>query len=102
MVFLPTIEATPNKIRMDSNNYIFLTEILGMPQQETKDIEGTVVSVFGIEVDMNLFKLRFPRNNLHKVCELAVAILNKKSIILFKAWMMTRFLSFCAKVVRLD
>lgn len=87
---------------MDSNNYTFLIDILGIPQYGTKDIEGTVVPVFGIEIDMNLFTLRFLRDNLYKVCELALAILNKKSIILFKSLMTTCFLSFCAKVVRLD
>lgn len=67
MAFLPSVEATLDRIRRKSNNYARHTVILWIPRYETKDIEGTIVSVFVIEIDMYLFALRLSRNKFHKV-----------------------------------
>ncbi len=98
---LPEFKATPDKIWVERNNYIGLTDIFEIPWQETKDLERMVVSVFGIEIDTNLFTARLPRDNLHKECELSAAELIKQIMTLLKAKKLTGLLCFCTKVIRL-
>ncbi len=85
VALLPKVKATLDRIRMESDNYIRLKDILGIPQKETKDLEETVVLVFSIEVDTNLFILDLPLDKSHKACELLATELNQKSITLLEA-----------------
>lgn len=102
MAFLPIVKVTPDSIRIDTNNYICLTDILGIFRYRTKNLEGIVVSIIGIEIDINLFTERLPRNNLNIECELLKAMLKKRRMMLLGAYTLTSCLSFCAKVVWLD
>ncbi len=101
MAFFPAVEATLDRIRMKSNNYACLIDNLEIPQQEIKNLEGTLVPIFGIEVDTNLFTMHLTSDILYKVCKLSVSALNKKSITVLEAETLTGLLSFNAKVVRL-
>ncbi len=101
MALLPSAKATPDRILMESDNYARLTDIFGVPRQETKDLEGTIVSVLDIEIDTNLFTTRLQHDELHKKCELSAPALNKQRMTLLGVQMLTCFLSFCAKAVRL-
>ena len=67
----------------------------------TKDVEGTVVPVFGIKVDKNSFMTRFQCDKLHKAYKLAAVALNKQSMMLLETKTLTGFLFLFAKVVRL-
>lgn len=102
MAFLSEIEATLDRIWMKSNNHARFTEIFAILEQETKNIEGTIVSVFGIEVDTNFFTGLFFRNKLYKAFVLAAAMLNKQSMTLLEAETLTSFLFCYVKVVYLD
>lgn len=84
MALLPAVEATPDRIGMESNQYARFTGIFGIPRKERKDLERTEVPVFGIEVNKNLFITCLSRNKLHKACELSAAVSNKQSITLLK------------------
>lgn len=42
-----------------------------------KDLDGTIVPIFRIEVELNLFTSRPLHNKLHDVCELAAEALKK-------------------------
>ena len=86
---------------MKNNNNARFTDILGILWHDTKDLEGTVVPVFDIKVDTNLFTTRLSRDKLHKACEFSASVLKKQRMTLFEAKTLTGFLSFCAKVVRL-
>lgn len=55
-------------------------DIFGIPRQEAKDLEETVVAVLDIKVSTTIFTLRFQRNKIYKVCELAEAIFKKEGI----------------------
>ena len=101
VAFFPAVEATFDRIRIKSNNYACLIDILEIPQQEIKNLEGTLVPIFGIEVDTNLFTMRLTSDILYKVCELSVSASNKKSITVLEAETLIGLLSFNAKVVRL-
>lgn len=101
MALLPAIKATLDRIRMKSNNYTYLTDIPGIPRHETKDLEGTIGSIFGINIDTNLFTTHFLLNKLYEIYELASTTRNTKRIILFEAQTLTGFPLFCAKVMHL-
>lgn len=79
MVLLPAVNATPNRIQIQNDNYIRFTNILGIPPYGTKDLERTLVPVFDIEVDTNFFTVCLQCNNPHKAFELFDAALNKQS-----------------------
>lgn len=85
MALLPAIDAKHDKIRIESNNYAHLTDIFGILRQETKDLERTVVHVFSIEVDTNLFTGRFLLDKIYNIYELIKTALNKWSMMLFEA-----------------
>lgn len=82
---------------MKSDNYALLTNIFGILPQETKDLEGTAVSVVGIKIDANFFMVKLPHDKLHRTCELSSATLNKQSMRLLEAKKLNCFLSFCDK-----
>lgn len=63
---LPRIKVTLNQIRIKSNDYCRPTDIFGISWQETKNLEETVVSVFGIKMDTNLFTLSCLYNTLNQ------------------------------------
>lgn len=81
--------------------YNNLTDCLGIPRNESKDAEGTIVSVLGIELDTNLFTARLPEKKLHRAIEATKAALIQQSLTLREAQSLTGFLSFCARAVRL-
>ncbi len=61
------VKATLDRIWIKSINYACLIEIHGIPWQETKDLETTVMPILGIEIETNFFTLRFLRDKFHKV-----------------------------------
>lgn len=50
---IPAFSATAEKLDQNNNGCKLLTEYLGILYQDTKDCIGTVISVFGIEIDTN-------------------------------------------------
>ena len=62
---------------------------------------GTIVSVFGIEIDTNLFVARIPADKLQRVRDATREALSKQALTLYEAQSLTGFLSFCAQVFRL-
>ncbi len=55
MTFLPAIEATPKRIRMENNNYSRSTDNLRIFQHEKRDLEETIVLLFGIKLETVLW-----------------------------------------------
>lgn len=43
------------KLGQHNSGYKFLTDCLGIQRQDAKDCMGTIVSVFGIEINTNFF-----------------------------------------------
>ncbi len=54
------------KMTVEKKAYIQLTDLLGISQNNSKDAQGTVVVVFGIEVDTSYFIVRLPKKKLDK------------------------------------
>ena len=62
-VFKPK-EATPSRIKKEARTYIWLTDVLGLLQNDSKDRKRTLVVVFGIEIDNPTFTAQFPKEKL--------------------------------------
>ncbi len=65
----------------------------------TKNLEETVVFIFSIEVDINLFIEPFSPDKIYKISNLATITLNKRSMTLLKAKTLTSSLPFWDKVM---
>lgn len=101
ILIIPAISATTVKLDQYNSGYKLLTGCLGIPPQDAKDCMGTIVSVFGIEIDTNLFVARVPADKQQKAKDATGDALSKESLTLHEAQSLTGFLSFCAQVVRL-
>lgn len=93
--------ATEQRLKEDNRAYCLLTDCLGVPRQDAKDVHGTVVIVFGLEVDTNLFIVRVPADKLARASQATSKALSQSSLTLKEIQSLTGFLSFCAQAVRL-
>ncbi len=88
-------------MKAEAKAYIWLTDLLGMPQNDWKDRERTVVEVFGIEVDTSKFTARPPKGKLEKTKNTTSKILGQKSVSFIDIQSLVGFLWFCSQAVRL-
>lgn len=94
-------KATLSRIRKEARAYIWLTDILGIPRNDSKDCKGTLVVVFGIEIDTFTFTAWLPKEKLDKVISATTKIIKKKSVSFVDMQSLVDFLSFCLQAVRL-
>ncbi len=64
----------------EANAYIWLTDLLSIPRNDSKDCQGIVVTVFGIEVDTPSFMTRSPRDKLEKAILALSKVLSQKAV----------------------
>ncbi len=64
----------------EANAYVWLTDLLGLPRNDSKDCQGTLVTVFGIEVDTSSFTARLPRDKLEKAILASSKVLSQKAV----------------------
>lgn len=81
--------------------YIWLTDLLGLPRNDSKDCQGTVVIVFGIERDTSWFTARLPTDKLEKAIKATLKVLSQKAVSFIDIQSLVGFLSFCSQAVRL-
>jgi hypothetical protein len=84
-----------------SNEYIRLTDALGIPRNESKDEAGTKVTVLGLEIDTDEFVLRVPKDKVLRAAATTSTALEYNSISMLEAQSLAGFLSFCAPAVQL-
>lgn len=84
-----------------SNEYIRLTDALGIPRNESKDEAGTKVTVLGLEVDTDKFVLRVPKDKVLRAAATTSAALKHNSMSMLEVQSLAGFLSFCAPAVQL-
>ena len=82
-------------------NYIELTDMLGIPRNDAKDSEGTVVEILGIELDTTKLEARLPIEKLERAISLSAKALSAATLTLLDAERLTGFLNFCSQVIRL-
>jgi hypothetical protein len=78
-----------------------LTAILGIPENISKDVTGSVAIVLGIEIDTNTFEARLSAEKLTKAQEITTKALSKLKLSLFDVQSLSSYLSWYAGVVRL-
>jgi len=93
--------ATPENLEKVKNDYIILTDLLGIPRRDSKDAVGTRVIVLGHLVDTVAFEVSVPRQKLDKVVDLTTKALSQSSISLIDIQSLTGLLSWCAPAVQL-
>ena len=91
--------ATPSDLEAHKTSYYLFTNCLGIPRQEAKNCTGTVVPIFGNEVDTNAFTAQIPPDKLETARRATSDALSKESLTLNKMQSLMEFLSFCAQVV---
>ena len=84
-----------------NRKYRAFTDVLDILRNDSKDYQGTVIEVLGIELDTNLFEARLPSEKLRRTIAASAAALESSSLTLYEADSLTGFLSFCSQVVRL-
>ncbi len=83
------------------NTYIWLTDILGLPQNNSKDCQKIVIIVFGIEIDISLFIAYILQDKLKKVIGDMLKVLSQKAVSFINIKSCVRYFSFCSQAVRL-
>ncbi len=78
--------------------YIQVTDLLGMPRNDSKNCRGTEVSIFGIKVDTTTFTARLPQDKLERVIKKTGEVLDdpSNSISYLNIQSLVGFLSFCS------
>ena len=82
-------------------DYIDITNLLGIPRNDSKDQYSTILSVLGYEIDTNTFTLQVPYNKLTEARNITAQALSKASLDLSKVDSLAGFLGFCAPAVQL-
>lgn len=93
--------ATLSRIRAETKAYIWLTELLGIPCNDSKDHKRTIIIVFGIKVDTNIFTVRLPLEKLERAKKATEKLFKDRSVSFHEVQSLMGFLSFCSQVVRL-
>ena len=94
-------DTSPERLLAEANAYIWLTDLLGLPRNNSEDCQITVVTVFGIEVDTSSFTSRLPWDKLEKAILASSKVLSQKTVSYIDIQSLVRFLSFCSQAVRL-
>ncbi len=79
--------------------YIWLTDLLRMLWNDSKNREGKVVEVFGIEVDISKFTTPLPKEKLEKAKNTTSKILGRKSVSFINIQPLVSFFLFCSQAV---
>lgn len=58
------------------NAYIWLTNLLGFPQNDSKNCQETMVTVFGIEIDIFSFRARTLQEKFEKPVRASLKVLS--------------------------
>lgn len=97
----PAAQATDQRLKRESNAYNWVTDLLGIPRNESKDGKGTQITVFGIEIDTSTFTARLPAEKLDKAIRATSKVLAEHFVSLLIVQFVVGFLSFCSQAVRL-
>lgn len=96
------IKATrASEVDKEAQEYKTLTDILGIPRNDSKDGEGTKIELLGLLVDTVTFKASVPPEKMRKIQDQAMKLGGRKSVTKKEVEELTGLLSFCAPVVQL-
>jgi Reverse transcriptase (RNA-dependent DNA polymerase)/RNase H-like domain found in reverse transcriptase len=98
---IPHDVATPDYLAQQIQDYIVLTDLLGIPRNDKKDELGQKVTVLGYLIDTAKMEARLPLDKLERARQAAAKATTAGSISLVDIQSLAGFLSFCSPVVRL-
>ena len=87
---IPASEVSSQRLHLDIKAYNELMALLGMPNNGAKEEQGTVVIVFGIEIDTVNLIARLPQDKLEKVRDATSAALASKSGVFYASERLTQ------------
>lgn len=90
-------DTSPKRLEAKANTYIWLTDILDLPQNNSKDCQETVVIVFRIKIDTSLFTAYLPQDKLKKAIGATFKVLSQKAVSFIDIQSLIRFLFFVLK-----
>ena len=88
-------------MRREARAYVWVTDLLGIPRNDSKDREGTQITVFGIEVNTSSFTARLPPEKLEKAIKATAKVLAEQSVSFLDIQSLVGLLDFCSQAVRL-
>ena len=94
-------ETSPERLVAKANTYIWLTDLLGLLQNDSKDCQGTVVKIVRMEVDTSSSTARLPRDKLEKAILVSSKVLSQKAVSYINIQSLIGFLCFCSQAVGL-
>lgn len=89
------------EVQKAAEDYITITNYLGVQRNDKKDAEGNVVEVLGVEIDTNTMQARLSSHKMHRALEEVTTALKTGHLTLHKAQKLAGYLSFCSAVVTL-
>lgn len=95
------VQTLTNQKRHARIAYNWVTNLLGILRNDLKDIEGTLVIVFKIEIDIRKLIVRLPNNKLEKAVKVLSNILAKQFVTFPKIQSLVKFFSFCSQAMHL-
>lgn len=97
-------KTSTSQLHAKEQAYIQVTDLLGIPRNEKKNCSGTVVSVFGIKVDISTFTARLPQDKLERAIRRTSEALSdsSNSISYLDIQSLVGFLSFWSQAARLE
>ncbi len=90
-------DTSPERLVIKANAYIWLTDLLGLLRNDSKDCQGIFVIVFGIEVGTLSFTVQLPRNKLEKAILTSSKVLSQKAVSYIDIQLLVGFLFFVPK-----
>ncbi len=93
---------TPERLQQENTAYQLFTDCLDISRQDAKDVEDIVVSVFGLEVDINKLIICVPLDKVARAQQATRLALKQFSFKLKEAQSLTGFLSLYAQAVCLE
>lgn len=93
-------EALPGMQRK-ADAYVWLTDLLGLPRNNSKDCQGTAVIVFRIKMNTASFTARLPADKLEKAVKATAKVLSQKAVSFIDIQSLVGFHSFYSQAVRL-
>lgn len=96
---MPRQQDEDEKLRPTSGQR--LTDLLGVPQNDTKDRQGTAVIVFEMEIDTSSFTAQLPNDKPNKETLVTAKVLSQKLVSFIDIQLLVGFPTFCSQTVRL-
>lgn len=96
MAVFTAAQALTNQTRRAHIAYNWVTDLLGIPRNNLKDAEGTLVIVFAIEIYTKSFIARLPNDKLKKAVKATSKFLAEQSVTFLDIQSLVGFLSFCS------